>query len=144
VWINPSGRNLAKVFNHLRSLQRILYDYLPRQVLSSLPNPGENRSQWEEGTLLFTNLAGITPLLDANANLGQEGATALWELFNDYFTEMLRIVGNGGGNLLEFTGDAILVLFQADQQQPDTARAVRVGLRMQRATEKFSSIKNLG
>lgn len=144
VWINPSGRNLTKVFNHLRTLQRILYDYLPRQVLASLPNPGENRSHWEEGTLLFTDLAGFTPLLEANATLGQEGATALWELFNDYFTEMISIVGKAGGNLLEFTGDAILVQFQTDQQKTDTARAVRVGLRMQRAMQRFSIIEIFG
>lgn len=142
-WINPSGRNLVKVFNHLRTLQRILYDYLPRHVLATLPTPGEIRSNWEEGTLMFTDLAGFTPLLEANAALGQKGATALWELFNDYFTQMIQIIAKGGGNLLEFTGDAILVQFPSDQQQSDTARAVRVGLRMQRAMQKFSNISIL-
>ena len=142
-WIDPSGRNLTKVFNHLRTLQRILHNYLPRQILESLPKPGETRYQWEEGTLMFTDLAGFTPLLEANATLGQEGAKSLWELLNNYFREMIQIISKGGGNLLEFTGDAILAQFPADQSQSDTSRAVRVGLRMQRAMEKFSEIKIL-
>ena len=34
-WISPSTRNMTRVFNHLRTLHRILHGYLPRQVIES-------------------------------------------------------------------------------------------------------------
>ncbi|MEK6222972.1 MAG: adenylate/guanylate cyclase domain-containing protein, partial [Chloroflexota bacterium] len=139
-WINPTVRNLTKVFNHLRTLHRILHGYLPRQVISDLPLPGLNRHQWEEGTLMFTDLSGFTPLLEGNAPHGKEGAQSLLKVLNGYFSEMLQIISNSGGNLLEFTGDALLAQFPIDRQGNDTKRAVRAGLRMQRAMEKYKNI----
>jgi hypothetical protein len=53
-WVDPSPANLMRVVEHLRTLQRILYDYVPRQVAETLPNPGEVRYTWQEGTLMFT------------------------------------------------------------------------------------------
>ena len=144
VWINPTVRNLTRIFNHLRTLQRILYDYLPRQVLTDLPLPGQTRFTWEEGTLMFTDLAGFTPLLEANAGQGKEGAQVLLDVLNGYFAEMLGIVSKAGGNLLEFTGDALLVQFPTDRKHSDTSRAVRAALRMQRAMQQFEKIEVLG
>jgi class 3 adenylate cyclase len=143
-WINPSVRNLTRVFNHLRTLNRILHGYLPRQVISSLPKPGTPRLEWAEGTLMFTDLAGFTPLLEKNAAYGKEGAQAILEVLNGYFTEMLQIISKSGGNLLEFTGDALLAQFPTSQRQRDTSRAVRAGLRMQRAMEKYKKFEMLG
>jgi class 3 adenylate cyclase len=143
-WINPSGRNLTRVFNHLRTLYRILYNYLPRQIVSSLPQQGINRYIWEEGTLMFTDLAGFTPLLEKNSQEGEEGAEALHAVLNNYFSEMIQIVSKSGGNLLEFTGDALLIQFPTDHRKQDTNRAVRAGLRMQRAMEQFANIELLG
>ncbi|MDH5607439.1 MAG: adenylate/guanylate cyclase domain-containing protein [Anaerolineae bacterium] len=140
-WINPNVRNLTKLFNHLRTMYRILYGYLPRQVISDMPQPGINRHQWEEGTLMFTDLTGFTPLLEGNSKHGKEGAQSLLEILNGYFSEMLVIVSKSGGNLLEFTGDALLVQFPTDRQGRDTSRAVRAGLRMQRAMAKYAKIE---
>ncbi|HKJ26398.1 MAG TPA: adenylate/guanylate cyclase domain-containing protein [Anaerolineales bacterium] len=143
VWINPSTRNLTRIFNHLRTVSRIFNDYLPRQVVSSLPKPGFPIFEWVEGTLMFTDLSGFTPLLEKNAEYGKDGADTLLKVLNGYFTEMLQIVSKSGGNLLEFTGDALLVQFPTDQRGSDTTRAVRAGLRMQRAMEPFQNIEML-
>src|SRR4051812_4624767 len=132
-WLDPSPQTLTRVFEHLRTLQRILYDYIPRQVSETLPHPGEVRFEWQESTLMFTDLAGFTPLLEANAALGKAGAPTLLNILNSYFAQMIEIVSKSGGNLLEFTGDAMLVQFPADQRLNDTAQALRAGLRMQRA-----------
>ncbi len=144
VWINPSVRNLIRIFNHLRTVYRILYNYLPRQVVAALPEPGVNRYKWDTGTLMFTDLAGFTPLLEANARLGEEGAQALHAVLNNYFSEMIQIISKSSGNLLEFTGDAMLVQFPADSRQQDTIQAIRTGLRMQRAMARFSKFEILG
>ncbi len=139
-WVEPSPATLERVFEHLRTLQNILYDYMPRQVAETLPEPGEVRHTWQEGTLMFTDLAGFTPLMEANANLGRAGARTVLKTLNDYFGTMIEIIGKSGGNLLEFTGDAMLIQFPANARHNDTAQAVRAGLRMQRAMSRFADI----
>ncbi|MDX2212824.1 MAG: adenylate/guanylate cyclase domain-containing protein [Oculatellaceae cyanobacterium bins.114] len=141
VWVEPEPHNLMKVFEHLRTLQRILQDYTPRQVSDDPPCPGKISYRWQEGTLLFTDLAGFTPLLEANAAVGQHGATVLLNVLNGYFSEMIEIISKSGGDLLEFTGDAMLVQFLADASRGDLAQAVRAGLRMQRAMSNFANIE---
>ena len=140
-WVDSSPATLMSVFEHLRSLRYILHDYVPKQVSESPPNPGEVSYQWQEGTLLFTDLAGFTSLLEANAALGGKGAETLLGVINDYFASMIEIVSKSGGDLLEFTGDAMLVQFLAGIHQEDKTRAVRAGLRMQRAMAKFGRIE---
>ena len=139
-WVEPSAESLTRVFEHLRTLQHVLYNYMPRHVTVSLPSPGVLSHAWQEGTLMFTDLAGFTPLMEANAKIGQQGAEALLNLLNAYFATMLEIISKSGGNLLEFTGDALLIQFPSGQRQTDTLRAVRAGLRMQHAMERFSQI----
>lgn len=141
VWFDPQSESLMEVFRHLRTLQRVLQDYVPRQVAENPPLSGALRYEWRRGTLLFTDLAGFTPLMEANAAYGQKGALALLQVLNRYFSEMIEIIGKSGGDLLEFTGDAILVQFLEDVQRDDTAQAVRAGLRMQRAMEHFQQIE---
>lgn len=140
-WVDPSPATLMRVFEHLRTLRYILHYYVPRPVSESPPNPGEVRYQWQTGTLLFTDLAGFTSLLEANAALGRKGAETLLGVINDYFASMIEIVSKSGGDLLEFTGDAMLVQFLSGIHQEDTARAVRAGLRMQRAMDEFANIE---
>ncbi len=140
-WVDPSPATLMSVFERLRTLRYILHDYVPRQVSESPPNPGEVRYQWQEGTLLFTDLAGFTRLLEANAAEGPKGAEALLSVIDKYFASMIEIVSKSGGDLLEFTGDALLVQFLAGKHQEDTVRAVRAGLRMQRTMAQFANIE---
>ena len=139
-WIDPVSGTLMRVFEHLRTLQHILINYVPRDVYNHPPLPGEVRYGWQEGTLLFTDLAGFTPLLEARAAEGIDGAELLLKLLNNYFAEMIEIVSKSGGNLLEFTGDALLVQFLADQGRHDVEQAVHAGLRMQRAMRSFRRI----
>lgn len=140
-WVDPSPTTLMGVFEHLRTLRYILNDYVPRSVSESPPNPGEVRYQWQEGTLLFTDLAGFTPLLEANAIYGRQGAETLLGVLNAYFAAMIEIISKSGGDLLEFTGDAMLVQFLKGKHHHDTARAIRAGLRMQRAMAAFNQIE---
>ncbi|GIV98408.1 MAG: hypothetical protein KatS3mg057_3065 [Herpetosiphonaceae bacterium] len=139
-WLNPTPAMLMRVFEHLRTLLHILHDHLPRPVTVDPPTPGELRYEWQEGTLMFTDLAGFTPLMEANAARGSAGARELLRLLNTYFAAMLEIISKSGGNLLEFTGDAMLIQFPPDQDGRDTVQAVRAGLRMQRAMADFAHI----
>ena len=134
---DPSPANLTRVLDHLRTLHHSLRQYLPRQVVEAPPAPGEIRHTWQDGTLMFTDLAGFTALIDAHVPQGPAGADALLEILNRYFTTMLEIIGNSGGQLLEFTGDALLANFYGSERASAIAHAVRAGLRLQRAMSKF-------
>jgi len=142
-WVDPSPTMLERVFEHLRTLHRILIDYSSRQVSEAEIRPGKLRcdKSWRTGTLMFTDLAGFTKLMEANANQGKSGAASLLKVINAYFTDMLEIISKSGGDLLEFTGDALLVLFPQDEKRNDTLLAVRAGLRMQRAMKRFAEIE---
>lgn len=140
-WIDPSPKHLMQVFEHLRTLQHILVNYVPRDVSNNPPQPGYPQYSRQQGALLFTDLAGFTPLLEARAAEGMEGAELLLQLLNQYFAAMIEIIGKSSGNLLEFTGDALLVQFSTADRKRDIALAINAGLRMQRTMEeKFQRI----
>lgn len=140
-WVDPSPTRLEHVFNHLRTLQRILYDYSSRRIAERLPTPGKIDYEWQRGTLMFTDLAGFTKLMEANASQGQSGAAALLKVLNNYFAKMIEIISTSGGDLMEFTGDALFAFFPLDERKKDTAQAVKAGLRMQRAMSHFAEIE---
>ncbi len=139
-WVDPNPPTLIQVFDHLRTLRRMLQDYVPRFVAEAPPMPGVTRYDWQEGTLMFTDLAGFTTLVEANAAAGAAGAESLLGVFNSYFAEMVEIISKSSGNLLEWTGDAMLVQFRTEKHRSAAAQAVRAGLRMQRAMRRFSAI----
>ncbi len=140
-WLNPSRGTLSRVFEHLRTMLTILQHYVPRQVAENPPMLGQSHHEWQTGTLMFTDLAGFTPLMEANAANGRQGAASLLKVLNAYFAAMIEIIGKAGGNLLEFTGDALLAQFPEGRRHNGTARALRAGLRMQRAMDRFASIE---
>ncbi len=142
-WLDPSQNTLTRVFGHLRTLQNTLQNYVSRQVSDAPPKPGEIRYGWQEGTLMFTDLAGFTPLMEATAKEGRAGARMLLDILNTYFGTMLEIISKSGGDLLEFTGDAVLALFPSNPRHSDTTQAVRAGLRIQRAMHQFEHIETL-
>ena len=147
-WVDPSQENLEKVFEHLRTLQRIVNDYTSRSTAANPPSPGHPDGDWERGTLMFTDLAGFTRLMEANASKGKAGASSLLGVLNAYFAKMIEIISKSGGDLLEFTGDALLALFPASETKDrrnksneDAVKAIRAGLRMQRAMAEFAEIE---
>jgi class 3 adenylate cyclase len=141
VWVDPSPTMLERVFEHLRTLQRILHDYTSRRISERAPLPGEVRYGWQRGSLMFTDLAGFTKLMEANASLGRAGAASLLKTLNAYFAEMIETISKSGGDLMEFTGDALFAFFPETDRRNDTVQAVRAGLRMQRAMKHFSEIE---
>jgi adenylate cyclase len=141
MWGNPSVDIMLEVHNHLRTLQRIVHDYTTRQIDIKKLKPGDVKTDWQYGTMMFTDLAGFTKLMEANASKGEEGAENLLKHLTKYFSSMISIISKSGGELVEFTGDALLVVFPKSDKKDDTLRAVRAGLRMQRAMKEFAEIE---
>ncbi len=141
MWGNPSVEIMIDVHKHLRTLQRILHDYTSRQISINKLKPGDVRTEWQYGTMMFTDLAGFTKLMEANSSKGRGGAENLLKQLTKYFSEMIAVISKSGGELVEFTGDAMLVVFKKNDKNDDTMRAVRAGLRMQRAMKAFAEIE---
>lgn len=141
MWGNPSVDVMIQVHNHLRTLQRILHDYTPRQIDVTKLKPGDVKTEWKYGTMMFTDLAGFTKLMEANASKGQVGAENILKVLTKYFSTMISIISKSGGELVEFTGDAILAVFPKNEKKDEAQRAIRAGLRMQRAMKDFAEIQ---
>jgi class 3 adenylate cyclase/tetratricopeptide (TPR) repeat protein len=130
---------LAKVVSTLHSLHHNLGTYLPRSLVLSNPKPGVPRGQFAEGTVLFADVTGFTPLAERLRALGEEGAERLNQMINDLFTALLDPLSRSRGELLIFAGDAVQALFPAMDDAEDAVWAVRAGLRMTRAIAPFDT-----
>ncbi len=91
------------------------------------------RADEREMTVLFSDLAGFTPLSATLEPL------ALIELLNAYFDAMCPIIKAFGGDIDKFIGDAILAVFdEVRGRAPAPERAVRAALAMQEAMGPFN------
>ncbi|MEM9008177.1 MAG: adenylate/guanylate cyclase domain-containing protein [Cyanobacteria bacterium P01_F01_bin.86] len=143
LWVNPTIETLTAGMQHLYSLNYLLSYYLPHGVVAHPPQPGQLQWQWQTRTLMFTDLAGFTSLTQTCAQKGVKGAQFLADLLNTYFSKTLDVISVSGGDLLEFTGDAILVEFADDVPERAIAKAIRAGLRLQRMMAEFAKVKTL-
>jgi adenylate cyclase len=84
-------------------------------------------------TVLFSNIRGYSTLS------GRMGPTAVIDLLNRYFGAMSGVIDGERGTIIEFEGDAILVVFGAPLQQPDHAdRALRTAVGMNAAARQLN------
>lgn len=109
--------------------------FLPNSVLTLIK--AKNEFITFEGSVLFADVAGFTPLTESLLILGKEGSEELTRIVNNYFSEMINIVYNFGGDVLRFAGDAMTILFENDKGEI----ALSSGLEMLEKMEKFRRIK---
>ncbi|HNT76988.1 MAG TPA: AAA family ATPase [Anaerolineae bacterium] len=118
---------------YIRDLLEAVTAYVPRLVadywLESSPSGALALSL--EGTLMFADVDGFTPLAERFAQVAsQEGAEELTELIDRFLEILIRICAKYGGDLQKFGGDAGLLFFQGEDH---ALRAVAASLEVQRA-----------
>ncbi len=87
--------------------------------------------QWAErldsdtihGAALFADISGFTPLTDQLAAVGNEGPEELTRLLNAYFNPIIAAIEAESGEVVKFSGDALMVVFPAEARP--LAEAVR-------------------
>jgi class 3 adenylate cyclase/tetratricopeptide (TPR) repeat protein len=111
--------------------------FLPWSLYDLAADALGGRPAWRRcsGTVLFCDVAGFTPLTEALSVLGKEGAEELTRLLNGYFTRMIGIVEEEGGDVLRFGGDALTVFFPGREMA-----ALRAASRMMQAMGEFSAL----
>ena len=109
---------------------------LPERVLQQ-----ERKSPWAKwlhGTVMFVDIAGFTPMAEILAGLGAEGAEILTDILNRYFTRTIATIQKAGGEVIKFSGDAILCLFTDSES---LKRCMAAAASLQAEVENFRNIR---
>ena len=119
----------------------ILASYVPQVVVRHLlddPDAPTPSRKTLETVCLFCDVSGFTRLTERLAITG-EGAEGLKKTLNSYFGQLNRIVAGHGGDIFKFAGDAVIVLWPADEPlQLIARRAARCALEVQAALHSDS------
>ena len=119
------------------ALADALASYVPRIVarrLAADPTPiAVPRLDSEAGACLRLDIAGFTPLTERLARHGAAGAEEMAGLLSDYFGPLVAESSAHGGEIVEFEGDAMLVVWWAGAEglADAAARAIGCGLALQ-------------
>ncbi len=85
--------------------------------------------------VMFADISGFTPLAERFSSEGAVGAEKLTATLNDYFSYLVEIVREHGGDVVKFAGDAVLAIWQDSEGSKNLAyaswRATRCGLEIQ-------------
>jgi class 3 adenylate cyclase len=127
------GRLIAALHAQVDDL---LHRYLEPGVVESImadPSRGELGGVQMEVSVMFADLTGFTAFSDR-----VEPAEAV-ALLNRVFAAAVPVVRDAGGTIVQFAGDAMMVIWNAPQPQPDHARLAAVAaIGLQRATAHFA------
>ncbi|MEO6570229.1 MAG: adenylate/guanylate cyclase domain-containing protein, partial [Ilumatobacteraceae bacterium] len=97
--------------HHPAEHRRSLHPYVSDQALSALASQPDGG--WSEitGTLAFFDVSGFTRLTERLVRFGRSGAEHINDVLNTIFEGLIDEVFLGGGDVLEFGGDAMVVLY---------------------------------
>lgn len=143
----PDRAALRDATNHLTGLQAAVRSFLPLYIAEDEDLIARDHSALRTGSFLFADVSGFTALSEKlQQRSGAQGTETLTVVINDFFATMLEILAKSDGQLLKFAGDALLAFFPASgtpDDLTDAHKAIRTGLRMQRAMkERFQPVRN--
>ena len=124
--------HLAEAFNHMTRGLGAFQRYVPTDLVRTLISQGiETRPEARVATMLFTDIEGFT-------TLGERlSPQQLVEVLNDYFSVATQPIEKLGGVIIQYQGDAMLVVFNVPTEDPDhAANAVRAALEIQHTLER--------
>jgi class 3 adenylate cyclase len=114
-----------------RRLDDLIHHYLAPEVADELiadPTRDSLGGEEVEATVLFADLTGFTSFSE------QVSPSAAIAMLSRSFGPAVPAVRDEGGTVVQFSGDALMAVFNAPRPQPDHAlRAARAALRLQRA-----------
>jgi adenylate cyclase len=124
--------------HEIAAVEQLLEPYLSPQLAARLraePEAAQLGGEERDVTVLFADLQGFTAFSERHS------PSEVLALLNDYWAKTVPVVlGEYGGMIERFAGDAIMVVFNASDDQPDHAiRAARAGLDLQRAAREVAA-----
>lgn len=139
----PQVDALAEAIRHLSGLYKTIGSFIPGYVADDESLLTSSAGFLRPGAFLFADVSGFTALSEKlQQHGGEAGAETLTLVINDYFSTMLEVLAKSDGQLLKFAGDALLAFFPGELAESGS-KAIRTGLRMQRAMTRFQPIQTL-
>jgi adenylate cyclase len=131
---------VRRAAGEVNAVEGLLQPYLSPQLAARLraePGTAELGGEEREVSVLFADLQGFTSFSE-----GHSPAEVL-AMLNAYWAQTVPVVlGEHGGMIERFAGDAIMVVFNAAADQPDhPLRAARAALDLQRAAERVAQAR---
>ncbi|MFK7957975.1 MAG: adenylate/guanylate cyclase domain-containing protein [Lysobacterales bacterium] len=95
------------------------------------------------GAALFADISGFTPLTDELAAAGNEGPEELTRLLNAYFNPIIAAIESESGEVVKFSGDALMVVFPAESRPlaESIRRAYQAGEGMQQLLSDMGALE---
>jgi adenylate cyclase len=129
---------VERTAREVEQVEDLLRPYLSPQLAARLraePEVAELGGEEREVTVLFADLQGFTAFSERHT------PGEVLAMLNDYWARTVPVVlGEHGGMIERFAGDAIMVVFNAAVDQPDhPLRAARAGLALQGAAEELAT-----
>jgi adenylate cyclase len=130
-------RVLQRAAGEIDRVDRLFRPYVPAQLARELavdPTRARLGGEEREVSLLFADLQGFTAFSE------QASPAVVIAMLNEYWSLVVpEVLGREDGLIERFSGDAIMVMFNATGEQPDHAlRAARAALALQRASSKLT------
>lgn len=128
------------------SLIPALVSYIPPAVARLIhadPRPlREPHAESFPAAVLLADISGFTALTEKLAAAGPAGAEELTQILNGYFTRMIGLLEQEGGEVVQFSGDSLIATFPSEADPPAGAvrRAWQAAEQMQRAMDDFATI----
>ncbi len=128
---------VQRAAGEVKAVEGLLQPYLSPQLAAHLreqPHRAALGGEEREISVLFADLQGFTAFSERHS------PPDVLAMLNTYWAETVPVVlGEHGGMIERFAGDAIMVVFNAAADQPDHAlRAARAGLALQEAADTVS------
>jgi adenylate cyclase len=122
----------------VEAVEGLLSPYLSPQLAARLraaPKIAELGGEERDVSVLFADLQGFTAFSERHS------PAEVLAMLNEYWARTVPVVlGDHGGMIERFAGDAIMVVFNAAADQPDHAhRAAHAGLALQRAADELAA-----
>lgn len=129
---------LQRAAGEIDRVDRLFRPYVPAQLARELeldPTRAGLGGDEREVSLLFADLQGFTAFSE------QASPAAIIAMLNEYWGLIVpEVLGREDGLIERFSGDAIMVMFNATGDQPDHAlRAARAALALQRASSTLTA-----
>jgi len=134
----------------LQSISAYVPGFIAGQVIADPYTSLAGREERMDAAVLFADVSGFTAMSESLARMGKEGAEELTRVLNDYFTTMIDLVQNYGGQVTKFGGDAITCAFvsqrvgESANARRELWRACACALAMQEKMAEFRAVETRG
>jgi class 3 adenylate cyclase len=137
---NYTEETRKEIIRTLQQLHDTIALYLPRIVSTQLPEDLEQGDTYP-GAVLMADISGFTAFSETLKKMGRKGSEEVTRIVNSYFSPFLSVIFKYDGDLINFSGDALNVLFtdEGDNSNKEE-RACAAALAMQDIIDNFDEI----